>query len=69
MRSLARDLALACGSVGHIALLRRLRVGPFTLDQAVAQNLWQPAAADSPPNPNPLTTAVSTRRASATGGT
>jgi tRNA pseudouridine55 synthase len=29
MRSLARDLALACGTVGHIAVLRRLRVGPF----------------------------------------
>jgi len=30
MRSLARDLALACGTFGHIAALRRLRVGPFT---------------------------------------
>ncbi len=30
MRSLARDLARACGTVGHIAALRRLRVGPFT---------------------------------------
>ena len=29
MRSLARDLARACGSLGHIAALRRLRVGPF----------------------------------------
>ena len=29
MRSLARDLAVACGTVGHIAALRRLRVGPF----------------------------------------
>ena len=29
MRSLARDLALACGTLGHIAALRRLRVGPF----------------------------------------
>jgi tRNA pseudouridine55 synthase len=29
MRSLARDLARACGTVGHIAALRRLRVGPF----------------------------------------
>ncbi len=29
MRSLARDLALACGTVGHVAALRRLRVGPF----------------------------------------
>ncbi len=29
MRALARDLALACGTVGHIAWLRRLSVGPF----------------------------------------
>ena len=29
MRSLARDLARACGTVGHIAALRRMRVGPF----------------------------------------
>ena len=30
MRSLARDLAAACGTCGHVATLRRLRVGPFT---------------------------------------
>src|SRR3546814_14433597 len=30
MRSLARDLARAVGTVGHIAALRRTRVGPFT---------------------------------------
>jgi tRNA pseudouridine55 synthase len=35
MRSLARDLALACGTLGHIASLRRLRVGPFTEAQAI----------------------------------
>jgi tRNA pseudouridine55 synthase len=35
MRALARDLARACGTVGHIVVLRRLRVGPFTLDHAV----------------------------------
>ena len=29
-RSLARDLAQACGSLGHVAALRRKRVGPFT---------------------------------------
>ncbi len=29
MRSLARDLAVACGTLGHVAALRRLRVGPF----------------------------------------
>ncbi len=36
MRSLARDLARACGSLGHIAALRRLRVGPFTEAQSIA---------------------------------
>ena len=36
MRSLARDLAVACGTVGHIAALRRLRVGPFTEANAIA---------------------------------
>ncbi|HEX4262123.1 MAG TPA: tRNA pseudouridine(55) synthase TruB [Acetobacteraceae bacterium] len=35
MRSLARDLARACGSLGHIAALRRLRVGPFTEAQSI----------------------------------
>ncbi|WP_144185547.1 tRNA pseudouridine(55) synthase TruB [Elioraea rosea] len=36
MRSLARDLALALGTVGHVAALRRKRVGPFTEDRAVS---------------------------------
>jgi tRNA pseudouridine55 synthase len=35
MRSLARDLAIACGTLGHIAALRRLRVGPFSDAQAI----------------------------------
>ena len=35
MRSLARDLARACGSVGHITALRRLRVGPFLEASAI----------------------------------
>lgn len=35
MRSLARDLARACGTVGHITVLRRLRVGPFREEHAV----------------------------------
>ena len=36
MRALARDLALACGTVGHIVVLRRLRVGPFLEHMAVS---------------------------------
>jgi tRNA pseudouridine55 synthase len=35
MRSLARDLAQACGSLGFIETLRRLRVGPFTEAHAI----------------------------------
>ncbi len=49
MRSLARDLALACGTVGHIATLRRLRVGPFHIEQAVTDAIWlRPAEAGQP---------------------
>jgi tRNA pseudouridine55 synthase len=35
MRGLARDIALALGTVGHIVALRRTRVGPFGLDASV----------------------------------
>ena len=35
VRSLARDLALALGTVGHVAALRRTRAGPFELAQAI----------------------------------
>jgi tRNA pseudouridine55 synthase len=35
IRSLVRDLALALGTVGHVATLRRERVGPFGLDQSI----------------------------------
>jgi tRNA pseudouridine55 synthase len=34
IRSLARDIAVACGTVGHIHQLRRLRVGPFGVDDS-----------------------------------
>jgi tRNA pseudouridine55 synthase len=32
IRSLARDIAYALESVGHVTMLRRLKAGPFTLD-------------------------------------
>ena len=35
MRGLARDIARALGTVGHLSALRRLSVGAFTLDDAV----------------------------------
>ncbi len=34
MRSLARDIALALGTVGHVTALRRIAVGPFHEDTA-----------------------------------
>ena len=36
MRSLARDLSLALGTVGHVEALRRLRVGRFGEEQAIS---------------------------------
>jgi tRNA pseudouridine55 synthase len=38
VRSLARDLAAALGSVGHLVSLRRTRSGPFVADEAVAMD-------------------------------
>jgi tRNA pseudouridine55 synthase len=35
MRSLARDIALRLGTVGHIAALRRTSAGPFSEDNAI----------------------------------
>jgi tRNA pseudouridine55 synthase len=36
IRSLARDIALALGTVGHVAMLRRTRAGPFAVEQAIS---------------------------------
>ena len=36
IRSLARDIALALGTVGHVTMLRRIKAGPFTLDHAIS---------------------------------
>lgn len=36
IRSLARDIALALGTVGHVTALRRTRAGPFSLAQAIS---------------------------------
>ena len=61
MRSLARDLAQACGTVGHIAALRRLRVGPFTERQSIPLDKCLPAADMSPASPDfllPVATAL-----------
>ncbi len=36
IRSLARDIARAVGTVGHVAMLRRTKAGPFSLEQAIS---------------------------------
>ncbi len=61
MRSLARDLARACNALGHVAALRRLRVGPFTEAQAIPLDKLQRAEDTPPVSPNfliPVATAL-----------
>ena len=36
IRSLARDIARALGTCGHVTMLRRTRAGPFGLDAAIS---------------------------------
>lgn len=36
IRSMARDIARALGTVGHVTMLRRLRAGPFDLARAIS---------------------------------
>jgi tRNA pseudouridine55 synthase len=36
IRSLARDISYALGTVGHVTMLRRTKAGPFSLDQAIS---------------------------------
>jgi tRNA pseudouridine55 synthase len=66
MRSLARDLARACGSLGHVAALRRLRVGPFQEAQAIPLDKLldkSPGADDTAPASPDLLLPVATARA------
>jgi tRNA pseudouridine55 synthase len=44
IRSLARDIALALGTVGHISYLRRTRAGPFSLSSAISLDFLEEAA-------------------------
>ena len=57
MRSLARDIALALGSLGHVATLRRLRVGPFTASAAITLDNLR-ALGHSPPPLWPVETVL-----------
>ncbi|MEJ6594467.1 tRNA pseudouridine(55) synthase TruB [Parasphingorhabdus sp.] len=36
IRSLARDIARALNTVGHVTMLKRTKAGPFTLEQAIS---------------------------------
>jgi tRNA pseudouridine55 synthase len=36
IRSLARDIALALGTVGYVTMLRRTKAGPFSLNHAIS---------------------------------
>jgi tRNA pseudouridine55 synthase len=44
IRSLARDIAHALGTVGHVAMLRRTRAGPFGIEQAVSLDFLEETA-------------------------
>jgi tRNA pseudouridine55 synthase len=39
IRSLARDIARALGTVGHVTMLRRTKAGPFTLAPAISLDI------------------------------
>jgi len=44
IRSLARDIAIALGTVGHVTMLRRTKAGPFTLESAISLDILNQAA-------------------------
>jgi tRNA pseudouridine55 synthase len=44
IRSLARDIALALNTVGHVTMLKRTRAGPFGLDRAVSLDFLEETA-------------------------
>jgi tRNA pseudouridine55 synthase len=44
IRSLARDIARALNSVGHVTMLRRTRSGPFSLESAISLDFLNQAA-------------------------
>ncbi len=48
IRSLARDIALALGTRGHVTMLRRTKAGPFTLDQAISLDILNEVGKGAP---------------------
>lgn len=49
VRSLARDLARALGTRGHVAGLRRTRVGPFCIEAAISLEQLEDMVHSAPP--------------------
>ena len=48
IRSLARDIALALGSCGHVTYLRRIKAGPFLQEQAISLDSAEEIAKGAP---------------------
>ena len=48
IRSLARDIAHAVGTVGHVTYLRRIKAGPFRQDQAISLDRCEQIAKGAP---------------------
>ena len=44
IRSLARDIAQALGTVGHVTMLRRTKAGPFGLETAISLDMLDESA-------------------------
>lgn len=44
IRSLARDIAHALGTVGHVSMLRRTKAGPFGIESAISLDILHEAA-------------------------
>ena len=44
IRSLARDIAYALGTLGHVSYLRRTRAGPFSIESAISLDFLEEAA-------------------------
>jgi tRNA pseudouridine55 synthase len=44
IRSVARDIARALGTVGHLSYLRRTRAGPFAIESAISLDFLEEAA-------------------------
>ena len=48
IRSLARDIARALGTVGHVTYLRRVKAGPFAEEQAISLDSFEESSKGAP---------------------